>query len=94
VALVAATGRALLEGEPAAGDDHIALAAGAAGQAEVRASNYCGPTPASPISVALDLATGDTVTAAPGPGASDAMAVPPCLGEDPGTIEMGPWQAP
>ncbi|MFI5200262.1 MAG: DUF4232 domain-containing protein [Candidatus Limnocylindrales bacterium] len=61
---------------------------------EVDASNYCGPAPALPITVAFILPAGaGTVVAKPAPGTDDAFAVPPCNGSAPAVISTNGWVA-
>jgi hypothetical protein len=57
----------------------------------VRVGNYCGPAPATPLSVAFVLPDGGRLVAAP-LSPSD-QTVPTCLGAagSPATIEMQPW---
>ncbi|MFI5199217.1 MAG: DUF4232 domain-containing protein [Candidatus Limnocylindrales bacterium] len=61
---------------------------------EVDASNYCGPAPALPVTVAFVLPAGaGTVVAKPAPGTDDAFAVPPCNGSAPAVISSNGWVA-
>jgi Protein of unknown function (DUF4232) len=84
------------------GDPHVApsdpkfeLEPGGRLRTEVRASNYCGPTPPPPIEIALVLpAGGGRFLVMPATGVSSADAVPPCLGSDEGAIEMNGWRRP
>jgi hypothetical protein len=67
------------------------LAVGAIASTQVRVGNYCGPAPATPLSIAFVLPAGGRLTAAP-LSATDET-VPSCLGTPgtPGSIEMQPW---
>jgi hypothetical protein len=57
----------------------------------VRIGNYCGPAPATPLSVAFVLPAGGKLVAAP--LSPTDQTVPTCLGApgSPATIEMQPW---
>jgi hypothetical protein len=57
----------------------------------VQTGNYCGPTPASPVTVAFVLDGGGRVVATP--FSPTDVTLPPCLGPagSAGTIEMQPW---
>jgi hypothetical protein len=100
--LVDADGRILIDSATAgpSGQPHVVatdptfeLAPGAQVRTEVRASNYCGPAPVSPIDVAFTLpSAGGRVVATPAPGVSSAEAVPPCLGSSGSLIEMNGWR--
>ena len=56
----------------------------------VQASNYCGPAPAAPVSVAFVVPEGRTVAT---PASPTDTTLPPCNGapDSPGSIEMHPW---
>ncbi len=56
----------------------------------VSVSNYCGPTPAPPVTIGLVLTGRTRLTLTP-PNAND-ISVPPCNGPGaPGHMEMHPW---
>ena len=89
--LVDGEGRALIEGQPSTTTTLITLPAQQTVTALVLVGNYCGPTPAAPVSVAF-VVDGARLTAAP-ESASDTT-VPPCNGPgQPGSIEMQPWRS-
>lgn len=72
----------------------VDVAPGGQAAIEVDASNYCGPAPALPVTVALILPTGaGTIVAKPAPGSDDAFAVPPCMGSAPAVISTNGWTA-
>jgi hypothetical protein len=76
---------------PAPSPDTISVAPGAAAQVLVRAGNYCGPAPATPLTLVFVLPGGGSIVAA-APSPSDTT-MPSCLGEpgSPGSIEMQAW---
>lgn len=91
--LVDAGGTILIDGEPPGASATLEIAPGAVLAADVQASNYCGPDPAPPVTVAFVLPDGlGRVVAAADP--TDGLGgVPPCLGPcGPAAIEMLPWQ--
>lgn len=89
--LVDGNGEVLIDGSSPASSPEIEVAPGAILQTLVQAGNYCGPTPAPPVSVAFVLSDGSSIVADP-VSPTDAT-VPPCLGASgsAGTIEMQPW---
>jgi hypothetical protein len=92
--LVDAAGVILIDGEPPGGSSTLEVAPGGVLATMVQDSNYCGPDPAQPVTVAFVLPEGlgrVLADAAPGNGLG---GVPPCLGPagSAGTIEMQPWQ--
>ena len=89
--LVDGQGRALIEGRPSTNATRIILPAGQVVTTLVLVSNYCGPTPAPPVSLSF-VVDGTTVTATP-ESATDTTT-PPCNGPgQPGSIEMQPWRS-
>ena len=100
--LVDASGRILIDsatagssGQPheTSTDPSLELAPGAHIRTEVGASNYCGLAPSAPIDIAFTLPSGGgRFVATPGPGASSAEAVPPCLGSTGSLIAMNGWR--
>lgn len=92
--LVDAQGAILIDGAPPGASQALELAPGGLLSSDVRTSNYCGPQPVAPVTVALVLPEGlGRVVAAPD-ATSNLSGVPPCLGPagSAGTIEMQPWQ--
>jgi hypothetical protein len=58
----------------------------------VRASNYCGPEPAAPVTLSFNVDAGQPLRA--DPESPDDTTTPPCNGPgEPGSIEMQPWQS-
>jgi hypothetical protein len=89
--LVDGTGAVLLAGAKPGATKTLTLAPGASLNTMADASNYCGPTPVAPVSVALILADGARVVARP-VTSSDTSGVPPCNGAgSPGYIQMQAW---
>jgi len=92
--LVDGQGTILIDGAPPAASQALEVVPGGLLRTDVRASNYCGPAPAPPVTVAFVLpqGLGRVVAAAAPPGGLDG--VPPCLGPagSSGTVEMQPWQ--
>jgi hypothetical protein len=87
--LVDGQGRALIEGRPSSTATRIILQAHETVTTLALVSNYCGPTPVAPVSLAFVL-DGTTLTADP-ESATDTTT-PPCNGPgQPGSIEMQPW---
>ena len=87
-------GTILIDGAPPGASQAIEVAPGGLLRTDVRDSNYCGPEPAPPVTVAFVLPEGlGRVVAAPD-SPSGLGGVPPCLGPagSAGTIEMQPWQ--
>jgi hypothetical protein len=92
--LVDGAGTILIDGQPPGASMVLLLAPGGLVRADVRASNYCGPDPLPPVTVAFVLpdGLGRIVAAADSPAGIGGL--PPCLGPgEPGTIEMQPWGA-
>lgn len=92
--LVDGQGTVLIDGAPPAPSALLTLDPGVVLTTLVQDSNYCGPAPAPPVTVAFTLAGGaGRIVAAP-LTPTDTSGVPPCLGPgSPGTIEMRPWGA-
>jgi len=92
--LVDAAGVILIDGEPPGASGTLDVAPDGVLTTMVQDSNYCGPSPALPVTLAFVLPEGlGRVVAAAAP-ADDLDGVPPCLGPagSAGTIEMQPWQ--
>jgi len=88
--LVDGHGSVLIDGPAAGPSASLTVAAGEVLQALVEDSNYCGPSPAAPVTVRFVLRDGQRITAAP-LSPSDAT-VPPCNGAgSPSSISMRPW---
>ncbi len=90
--LVDGTGAVLIEGAPPAGSAVLTIAAGGVLTTLVQDGNYCGPTPAPPVTVAFVLPDGTGRIVATPISSTDTSGIPPCLGPgSPGDIEMHPW---
>ena len=91
--LLDGAGSTLIEGaQPPVSEVHV-IAPGQTLSTLVQASNYCGPEPVAPVTVAFVLPGGlGRVVAAP-PSTADTYGLPPCTGAagTPGNIEMQPW---
>jgi hypothetical protein len=90
--LVDGHGSVLINGTaPAAEDPFLTIAPGAVLKTLVQDGNYCGPTPAAPVSVAFVQADGSRFVATP--FSPTDVTVPPCLAGagSAGDIEMHPW---
>jgi hypothetical protein len=87
--LVDGKGTILIDGAPPKGSSFVTIAPGARLNTEVAASNYCGPTPTPPLTVAFVLSNGGRIVATP---ASTSDGAPPCNGPgQPAQIDMHPW---
>ena len=87
--LVDGKGTVLIDGAPPTGSSFVTIAPGATLKTDVAASNYCGPTPTPPLTVAFVLSNGGRIVATPASTSDDA---PPCNGPgQPAHIEMHPW---
>jgi hypothetical protein len=92
--LVDGRGAILIDGPPPGASQALEIAPGGLLRADVQDSNYCGPDPVAPVTVAFVLPEGlGRVVAAPD-STNSLDGVPPCLGPagSAGTIEMQPWQ--
>jgi hypothetical protein len=93
VQLIDGSGATLIDGGAIAGSDTVTIDPGAVLTTLVDDANYCGPTPAAPVTVAFVL-PGDAgrIVAVP-VSATDVEGVPPCNGPagSLGSIEMHPW---
>jgi hypothetical protein len=90
--LVDGTGAVLLAGAKPGATKTLTLAPGASLNTMAEDSNYCGPTPVAPVSVAFILADGARVVARPDLTSPDTSGVPPCNGPgSPGDIQMQAW---
>lgn len=92
--LVDGQGTILIDGEPPGASQAVEIAPGGILKTEVQDSNYCGPEPVQPVTVAFVFPQGlGRVVAAPD-SSSSLDGVPPCLGPagSAGTIEMQAWQ--
>jgi hypothetical protein len=88
--LVDGRGSVLIDGAEPQTSAQMNFAPGAVVTTLVQASNYCGPAPAAPVSVAFVVPEGRTVAT---PVSPTDMTLPPCNGapNSPGSIEMHPW---
>ena len=89
--LVDGKGSVLINGTNPGASATLTIAPGGVLKTLVRASNYCGPNPVAPTSVAFVIGNGGRFVAAP-VSPTDAT-VPPCNGDpgSSGTVEMQPW---
>jgi hypothetical protein len=90
--LVDGNGSVLINGTNPPASALLTVAPGGVLTTQVGASNYCGPTPVAPVSVAFVLSGGSRVEATP-VSPTDVNGVPPCNGSpgSAGTITMHPW---
>ena len=88
--LVDGRGSVLIDGADPRTSAEMSFAPGAVVTTLVDASNYCGPAPAAPVSVAFVVPEGRTVAT---PASPTDTTLPPCNGapDSPGSIEMHPW---
>jgi hypothetical protein len=88
--LVDGNGSVLIDGTAPASSRALTMAPGAVLKTLVQDSNYCGPEPVAPVSVAFVLTDGGRFVATPF-SPTDAT-VPPCMGGgSAAVIEMQPW---
>ena len=91
--LLDGAGLTLIDGAHPPVSEVLVIAPGRTLSTLVQASNYCGPEPVPPVTVAFVLPGGlGRVVAAP-PSSADTYGLPPCIGGagTPGNIEMQPW---
>lgn len=91
--LLDGAGSTLIDGAHPVASEVLVIAPGRTLRTLVQASNYCGPEPVPPVTVAFVLPGGlGRVVAAP-PSSADTYGLPPCIGAagTPGNIEMRPW---
>ena len=82
-------GSVLIDGQTPSSKAVVILAQGDVVTTAVKVSNYCGPNPAPPVSVAFVQSGGGRFVATP---VSSSDAVPPCNGAgQPALIDMHPW---
>lgn len=83
----------LIDGGQPSTSPPLLVQPGAVLKTEVRASNYCGPVPAAPVTVAFVIQDGLGRVVAVPTTATDTSGVPPCNGAagSPGSIDMQPW---
>jgi len=91
--LLDGAGSILIEGAQPAASEALVVAPGRTLRTLVQASNYCGPEPVPPVTVAFVLAGGPGRVVAAPPSSADTYGLPPCIGSagTPGNIEMQPW---
>jgi Protein of unknown function (DUF4232) len=88
--LVDGRGTILIDSAAAASSATLTVGPGGTLRTMVEDSNYCGPTPKAPVTVAFVLGANDRVVASPVPP-GDAT-VPPCNGAAvAASIQMHPW---
>ena len=92
--LVDAQGAILIDGAPPGASEALEIGPGGILTTEVQDSNYCGPEPAQPVTVAFvfPLGLGRVIAAPDSTNSPDGL--PPCNGPvgSAGIIEMHPWQ--
>jgi hypothetical protein len=83
-------GSVLIDGPTPSGAAVLTLAPGDVVKTAVQVSNYCGPNPAPPVSVAFVQSGGGRFVATP--VSSTDTTVPPCNGPgQPAVVDMHPW---
>jgi Protein of unknown function (DUF4232) len=88
--LVDGHGTALINGTAPTSYSQLTVAPGGTLTTLAQDSNYCGPAPTAPVSVALVLADGRRIIATP--FSPTDTTVPPCNGPgQPAAISMHPW---
>lgn len=91
--LLDASGAGLIFGAPVTSSPTVSIPSNGHLTTMVEASNYCGPTPVAPVTVAFVLADGTQIVATPDTRKGDVDGVPPCMGStQPATIQMQAWQ--
>ena len=91
--LVDGHGAVLIDGVVPAASAELTMPAGGVLKTSLETSNYCGPTPIAPVSVAFVFPGGSGRFVATPLSASDVSGLPPCLGApgSAGSITMQPW---
>ena len=91
--LLDGAGSTLIEGAHPPLSEVLVIAPGGTLSTLVQASNYCGPEPVPPVTVAFVLPGGLGRVVATPPSSADTYGLPPCIGGagTPGNIEMQPW---
>ena len=90
--LVDGQGTVLIDGPAAAPSAPLTVDPGGVLTTLVQDSNYCGPAPLPPVTVAFVMPDGTGRVVADPLTPTDTSGVPPCLGPGgPGSIEMQPW---
>ena len=86
-------GTILIDGGQPAASEPLLVQPGARLTTEVRTSNYCGPNPIAPVTVAFIMPEGLGRVVAVPTAATDISGLPPCNGSagSPGSIDMQPW---
>src|SRR5439155_17049317 len=83
----------LINGTTPTSASTVTLGVGASLTTMAADSNYCGPTPVAPVTVAIVLADGSRVVAAP-VSPTDTFGLAPCMGSgSPAGITIRPWRA-
>lgn len=91
--LIDGHGAVIIDGTGPGSSALLTVGSGSVLKTLVQDGNYCGPTPAAPVTVAFVLAGGAGRVAAIPVSSTDTEGVPPCLGApgSAGDIEMHPW---
>ena len=88
--LVDGQGSVLIDGTNPPGSGVLTVSPGHVLKTLVQDSNYCGPAPTAPVSVAFVFSGGGRIIATPATPTDTTL--PPCLGAgSAGDIEMQPW---
>lgn len=91
--LVDGAGNVLIDGAPPGPSATLGMSPGGTLGTSVRVSNYCGPAPVAPVTVAFVLPDSSGRIVASPLSPTDTSGVPPCLGPTtPPEIEMEAWQ--
>lgn len=90
--LVDGNGAVLIDVSPPGVSEAMTVASGGVLRTMVQDSNYCGPAPVPPVSIAFLIPGLPRVVASP-LTSTDTSGLPPCLGlpGSAGTVEMQPW---
>jgi hypothetical protein len=89
--LIGGDGAVLIQGTDPTSNTVLTVAPNDVLTSMVQDANYCGPTPAAPITVAFILPSGEGRVIANPVSPDDVEGLPPCNGSGSGDIEMQPW---
>lgn len=91
--LVDGHGSVLIDGAAPFASAYVTILAGGVLKTSVEASNYCGPDPLAPVSVAFVFPGGSARFVATALSPTDLSGVPPCFGApgSAGSISMQAW---
>ena len=93
--LVDGHGSVLIDGGAPATSGYVLMGAGGILKSDVDASNYCGPDPVAPVSIAFVFPGGAARFVATPLTPTDTSGVPPCFGApgSAGSLTMTGWKA-